>query len=105
MNLSPCMKCVKVANPGLCEDKTCDAWRKWYIEKWNAMRVRQRLSMEHLAMEREGVNIGGEIYALPHRVKGYLETDPCEKCLCPKDLCRVPCKVKRNWNGARELVM
>lgn len=105
MSMSPCMKCVRVSQPTQCDNKDCGVWRKWYIEKWNEMRLQPRLNMEHLQVQREGVNIGGQVYALPHRVKGYLEADPCEKCLCPKDLCRVPCKVKRSWNQARELVM
>ena len=53
---------------------------------------------------KEGVVIGGVRYAMPHRVKGYLEKDPCEGCRCPRDLCVVPCRVKRDWDGARKLL-
>ena len=105
MNISPCLRCTRVAQPRECENKNCKLWRSWYIQKWDDMRKRQRLAMERLDVEREGVCIGGEVYALPHRVKGYLETDPCEKCLCPRDLCVVPCKIKRSWKQAREDVL
>lgn len=99
---SPCLKCTRVKKPRNCEDKTCKVWRQWYIETWNAQRMQFRLAREQMALEKEGENIGGVRYALPHRVHSYLETDPCSKCLSPRDLCKVPCKVKRNWTYNRE---
>lgn len=101
---SPCLKCTRVKNPRDCEEKNCKAWRSWFIETWNAQRMQFRLAREHLALEKEGENIGGIRYALPHRVHSYLENDPCKGCMSPRDLCRVPCKVKRNWVRAREEV-
>lgn len=105
MNVSPCLSCTRVAQPRECENKNCKAWRSWFVGRWDALRIQPRLSMEKVKTEPEGVCIGGETYALPHRVKGYLESDPCEKCLCPRDLCTVPCKIKRNWKHAREDVL
>lgn len=99
---SPCLKCTRVKNPRDCEEKNCKAWRSWFIETWNAQRMQFRLAREHLALEKEGENIGGTRYALPHRVHSYLENDPCKGCMSPRDLCRVPCKVKRSWSKARE---
>lgn len=101
---SPCLKCTRVKNPRDCEEKNCKAWRSWFIETWDAQRMQFRLAREHLALEKEGENIGGIRYALPHRVHSYLENDPCKGCMSPRDLCRVPCKVKRNWVRAREEV-
>ena len=102
---NPCLSCTRVKNPRNCEDKNCQAWRQWFIQTWDQRRLQHRLCREHLETEMEGVSIGGVRYALPHRVHSYLGTDPCEKCLCPKDLCRLPCKVKRNWKQTREDVM
>ena len=99
---STCLKCTRVRNPKNCEDKNCKVWRQWYISTWDAQRMQFRLAREQLALEKEGVNIGGITYALPHRVRSYLQTDPCSKCLSPRDLCRVPCRVKRNWTYNRE---
>ena len=99
---SPCLRCARVACPRDCEDKNCRAWRQWFVEKWDTLRVQPRLKIEKTKPEPEGVNIGGVVYALPHRVTGYLEKDPCVGCLCPRDLCVVPCRVKRSWIKARE---
>ena len=45
-----------------------------------------RLNIEQQPRQAEGICIGGKYYALPHRVDSYLHTDPCAKCLCPRDL-------------------
>ena len=66
------------------------------------MRFAPRMEAEHRPKEMEGVVIGGVRYALPHRVRGYLEKDPCEGCQCPRDLCVLPCRMKRDWLKARE---
>lgn len=34
----PCDTCTRVENPEQCENKKCAAWRKWFIERWEAMR-------------------------------------------------------------------
>lgn len=102
---SPCTRCTKVADPRECDNKTCRLWQKWFIEKWDNMRVLPRLSIEKRPREAEGICIGGRYYALPHRVDSYLHHDPCEKCLCPRDLCAVPCRTKRDWLAARENVL
>lgn len=99
---SPCARCTKVSDPRSCDNKDCRQWRKWFLEKWDAMRVAPRLQMEKTPKQLEGVCIGGKYYALPHRVDHYLHTDPCDGCLCPKDLCVLPCRVKRDWQAARE---
>ena len=102
MNVSPCLRCSRVADPAACEDKNCVAWRKWFVGKWDEMRIAPRLAAEHRPKEPEGVVIGGVRYALPHRVRSYLEKDPCRECLCPRDLCVLPCRMKRDWLKARE---
>lgn len=105
MNASPCLSCTRVKDPRLCENKECRVWRKWFVEKWNAMRAVPRLQIEQLPKVMEGEVIGGQQYALPHRVRSYLDTDPCEKCVCPKDLCKPQCRIKRDWLKAREDVL
>ena len=101
---SPCLKCTRVDDPRSCENKNCQVWRNWFVSRWDHLRLQTRLVREKIPTQMEGVNIGGTTYALPHRVHSYLETDPCEKCLCPRDLCMLPCKQKRNWLKAKEEV-
>jgi len=103
--MSPCMCCTKVKDPTVCDNKDCRQWQRWFIEKWNEMRVAPRLELEKKPRIAEGVCIGGRVYALPHRVDSYLQTDPCESCLCPRDLCVVPCRIKRDWLRARQEVL
>lgn len=98
----PCNRCVKVPDPHQCENKDCRQWRQWFIDKWDTLRVKPRLEIETRPRESEGVCIGGRYYALPHRVDNYLRNDPCEKCLCPRDLCVLPCRIKRDWLAARQ---
>ena len=102
---SPCLKCYRVEDPAACEDKNCRVWRKWFVEKWDGMRVAPRLEVERRPREAEGIVIGGVRYAMPHRVRDYLEKDPCQGCLCPRDLCVIPCRVKRDWQSVRENVL
>lgn len=101
---SPCMRCEKVADPRQCGDKDCGLWRQWYIRQWNAMRRQVKENMEQKAGGPSGCNIGGTYYETPHRVRGYLDNDPCKACKCPKELCLVPCGVKRRWLNARREV-
>lgn len=103
--LSPCTRCTRVKKPRLCDNKDCRDWQQWFIESWNAMRAAPRLEIEKTPRVPEGVCIGGRIYALPHRIDSYLQTDPCAGCLCPRDLCVIPCRVKRDWLRARQEVL
>lgn len=102
MSVSPCMSCTRVRNPRQCENKECKVWQDWFIGNWNQLRRQPRLAMEQVKTRPMGVNIGGTYYAQPHRVRRYLDEDPCKGCLCPRDLCVVPCKRKRQWNQVRE---
>lgn len=34
----PCTTCKLVKYPHLCENKCCDVWRKWFIQKWEETR-------------------------------------------------------------------
>ena len=105
MYMSPCMSCTSVPDPRQCENKNCRRWQAWFVEKWDNLRLQPRLAQEHRPREPEGVNIGGQVYALPHRVESYLHTDPCSSCLCPRDLCKLPCRLKRDWEQARKDVL
>lgn len=105
MKLSPCMYCTQVPDPRACEDKGCPRWQAWFVEKWEDLRLQARLDREKAQLSPGGVCIGGNYYSQPHRVREYLAADPCEKCLCPKDVCLLPCKEKRAWLGHREEVI
>ena len=102
MRMSPCVYCTKVSDPRACEDKDCGRWQTWFVEKWDHLRLQPRLAMEKVKTEPAGVCIGGNYYLPPHQMRAYLAVDPCEKCLCPKDICSLPCREKRAWLAARE---
>jgi len=101
---SPCLSCDRMVNPRLCDDKDCKAWRSWFIQRWEALRALPRQHLEQAGGTPLGTKIGGQRYVLPHQVMGYLEKDPCVGCLCPKDLCAEPCRVRRDWDMARNEV-
>lgn len=70
---SPCGRCRK-ADPAVCEDLHCPAWRRWYSASWERAR---RLWLPTPAQ-------------LP-------EPDPCDDCVFPRELCAMPCAKRRAW--------
>lgn len=78
--VSPCVSCSRVLDPEACENKNCKAWRCWFIARWDQLRTA----------------MGGEQVA-----RGYLDADPCEGCLCPRELCPADCQVKAAWEEAK----
>ena len=100
----PCTTCKLVSDPDNCENKCCQLWQRWFISRWDQLRREPRLLREVHPRQPEGTPIGGQHYALPHRVQGYLDNDPCRNCLCPRDLCTIPCRIKRDWQSVRELL-
>lgn len=102
---SPCLRCSRVADPATCEDKSCQLWRQWFIERWDALRHQPKEAMEMVQTEPVGVCIGGRRYAAPHETERYLYQDPCESCLCPRELCGTPCRIRRDWDRSRKEVL
>ncbi len=98
---SPCLRCTRVKDPRQCENKQCKPWRQWFLGRWELIHNYPRAQMEKDDLQTEGVNVGGRKYAAPHRVRSYLAKDPCRDCLCPKDLCTTPCRLKRAWLEAK----
>lgn len=35
---SPCLTCTIVKDPVNCENKSCQMWREWFIQRWNELR-------------------------------------------------------------------
>lgn len=103
MGISPCLRCTRVPDPESCGDKNCQLWQKWYIDRWNRLRLQARQAMEGVTPEPVGVRLGGRRYAAPHETQAYLGADPCDACLCPRDLCVTPCRIRRDWEQAREV--
>lgn len=33
----PCSTCVRTKDPIRCENKNCNPWKKWFLERWNEM--------------------------------------------------------------------
>lgn len=99
----PCLSCQRILDPCNCEDKSCRLWRRWFIDTWDELRMQYRLGREE-PPEWEGTVIGGQRYALPHRVHSYVSNDPCDSCRCPRDLCAIPCRMKRQWLKTRSIL-
>ncbi|MBQ6852294.1 MAG: hypothetical protein IJO04_04615 [Oscillospiraceae bacterium] len=101
---SPCLTCTKVSDPRACDNKNCKSWQAWFLERWALIHRFPRQQMEQAELKPVGVNVGGRHYAAPHQVQAYLRTDPCEKCVCPKDLCSSPCRMRRAWEETKQEV-
>ncbi len=33
--VSPCMNCSRVKDPGNCENKCCRQWSAWFMQRWS----------------------------------------------------------------------
>ena len=99
-NMSPCLGCLRVADPENCADKTCRIWQRWFLEKWEQTRQSIRQAKDRPGAM-AGVNVGGVHYAAPDQVRSFLENDPCSDCLCPRDLCQKTCYKRRLWDKCK----
>ena len=34
---SPCESCIRVRDPGACENKNCKVWKAWFLRRWAAI--------------------------------------------------------------------
>jgi len=98
---SPCLSCRRVKDPENCENKQCKPWRDWFLARWALIHRYPRQQMEQAELKIVGVNVGGRYYSSPHQLEEYRKKDPCETCLCPKDLCTTPCPVRRAWEEGK----
>ncbi len=101
---SPCLTCTRVKDPENCENKNCKVWRQWFTGRWDEIRRDPRLRMEGNQAGPESVNIGGNRYILPHKVREYLDSNPCKSCPCPRELCTSPCPARRTWEEIKKEV-
>lgn len=93
----PCRGCTQVRNPLSCENKGCQLWRQWFINRWNGLRTYPRQEMDRTVPV--GISIGGRRYLHPDDMRRYRRQDPCQGCGCPRDLCKTPCRAKMIWNS------
>lgn len=94
---SPCTQCYRVANPSNCENKNCKLWQRWFLHRWEAMRAGIRAAMDRADRTPTACTGNGTYDASPR----LAEQDPCETCLCPRELCEdIPCWVRKNWEQA-----
>lgn len=35
----PCLKCTRIKDPGNCENKECQVWRRWFLFEWARIRA------------------------------------------------------------------
>lgn len=99
--VSPCLRCTRVKDPENCENKCCVPWRKWFTACWDQFRAGARQQMDQVEMVPAGVNIGGNYYTAPDQTREYIQKDPCVECLCPKELCTAPCRLRRAWDAVK----
>ena len=101
---SPCLTCTRVRDPRGCDNKNCKPWQRWFLDRWELIHSFPRKQMEQAELKPVGVKVGGRHYAAPHQVRAYLRNDPCQDCVCPKDLCTSPCRVRRAWEETKKEV-
>ena len=94
---SPCIGCTRVRDPKSCENKTCKDWQAWFIARWEAMRRNVFAKMQQAEATGDAISVGGFQYSHPDRVRSNMENKPCDKCVCPAELCSTPCAVLRAW--------
>lgn len=102
--ISPCKTCTRVRCPEDCENKNCRQWRAWFLENWERTRKSPALQRELKKVGVGTVNIGGNAYPHPDRVREYLENDPCDRCPFPRELCTSPCPARRAWMETKKEV-
>ena len=100
--LSPCLYCSRVPDPGMCDNKKCRPWQRWFSRRWDDTRQTFCRSMSTATVEPDGVPIGGKLYNPPDRLREYLGKPPCMRCPLPTDLCEAACPVLHAWMRRKE---
>ena len=98
----PCRCCCQVADPVACDNKDCARWRSWFIRQWDSDRQKMLRSVVLAVQPVPGIPLGGRQYYHPERLMQYLYSDPCKLCYLAKIPCEEACKVRKNWEKARE---
>ena len=99
VDVNPCLICTRVRDPESCDNKNCIPWQRWFLARWASIHGYVRRQLDGPA-QLEGTVIGGVRYAMPHRVRDYLQKDPCDTCSCGSDLCPTPCRARQTWAKA-----
>lgn len=99
--ISPCLYCTRVKDPVNCENKNCKVWQKWFLSRWELIRGYPRQAMDQIPLKPVGIPLGGHTYCHPSQRRAYIQNDPCKTCKCPRDLCTVPCRLRRAWDEAK----
>lgn len=100
---SPCLVCKRVRNPKACNNKNCEEWRQWFTGRWEQTRRQVRAGLDRIPQVPAGVSIGGHRYIPPHRMREYLQIDPCARCSCYAH-CTASCQARRTWDRIRKEV-
>lgn len=92
---SPCDSCPSRNGP--CPGKDCDRWQIRYRYRQKQINAYAKQLVESTAIEKRNV----WTYPRPDEVRRYLQTNPCEKCMC-RNFCKGNCAVKRKWLQATQ---
>ena len=85
---SPCLTCIRGPDPERCDNKGCTPWRRWFAGRWEYLRQQYR------------VRENGEL-STGERHPAHGNADTCESCLCPREMCRVPCRLRIAWENRK----
>lgn len=99
---SPCSTCDKVPDPQACENKECRPWRQWFMYRWALIHAWGCYHLKQSDLQSADETAGEKVRTSQDRSRSYLSKDPCDGCICPKDLCSTPCRDKRIWQQRRE---
>ena len=101
-NVKPCLYCQRVKDPENCENKTCRAWKAWFIDRWESMRNSIRHEIHGEGIKGRPIYVGGRRYHHPDMVRQFLSGDPCRRCPWRDGLCTGTCYEKKTWLEVKE---
>ena len=96
---SPCLTCTRVTDPQACENKRCARWRQWFMGRWALIYAYGQLYLHPLDPAASSGSIGMKAPAEDFQQTG---ADPCDSCICERDMCAAPCRTKRAWLREQE---
>lgn len=100
----PCLHCERVRDPRNCENKQCNEWRTWFIDRWESVRKGAMQTYGSRGIPKTAISVGGVRYHHPDSIRRFLEKDPCLQCPWRENLCKEPCATKVLWLSEKEKI-
>lgn len=93
---NPCDTC-----PECTSTNGCERWRIRYRYRQKQINAFARHLVEKNSMPEEKASW---VYLHPDEVRRYLDTNPCDACMC-REWCEDICKVRADWWEAKMVVL